>query len=514
MKSRLLILLFCSCAASWQIAAQEKIAPQRVEPKKTTDVSARATVSTYDSAGRLVSTTDATGRINRLGGAETSTIRSLANATTLAPITIQVPGDQPTIQAAINAANNGDTVLVADGTYVENINFTGKAITVTSANGPASTTIDGGGVDSVVTFKTGENANSLLTGFTITNGFSNFSKPNFGDGGGVFIGNASPTVTNNVITTNQGCAGAGISLSFGGPLIQGNTISNNSQAGCSGGTGGGGIGVRGGAPGARIIGNVIANNSMTGSGVGGGGISLFAAGAPLIQDNVFSGNNGGGEGGGISIVNDASPQIVDNLFILNTASSGGGLWWLIPTSTPGILLLNNTIAGNTAAQGSGVFADGFDSNAVFQNNAMIGNSGVNAVFCGNFNNTVPPNFVANDVFADGAAPYGGICTDQTGNNGNISADPLFVDPDVDDYHLQPSSPAIDAGNNAAPIPLPDQDIDGNPRIVNGTVDIGAYEFQGNTTTTFGTTSRIANDTASPKTIAYRLSSYGIAPSGK
>jgi len=463
----------------------------------------------------LVSTTDATGHINRLGRAETSTTRSPANtlrpeisATTLAPITINVPGDQPTIQAAINAASNGDTVLVADGIYVENINFTGKAITVTSVNGPSSTTIDGARLDSVVTFRSGEGANAVLTGFTITNGFSNFNKPNFGDGGGVFIRNASPTVTNNVITANQGCAGTGISISSGGPLIQGNTISNNSQAGCTGGTGGGGIGVLGGS-GVRIIGNVIANNSMTGSGIGGGGISLFGAGAPLIQDNIFSGNNGGGEGGGISIVNDASPQIVDNLFIRNSASSGGGLWWLIPTSTPGILLLNNTITGNTATQGSGVFADGFDSNAVFQNNAMIGNSGVNAVFCGNFNNTVPPNFVANDVFADAAAPYGGICTDQTDNNGNISADPLFVDPDVDDYHLQPSSPAIDAGNNAARIRLPDNDLDGNPRIVNGIVDIGAYEFQGNATTS--TTPRSPMTLPAPRPLPYRVAGDGIAP---
>ena len=84
--------------------------------------------------------------------------------------TINVPAGQPTIQAAINAASNGDTVLVAPGTYRENINFMGKAITVTSSGGPSVTTIDGGAAGSVVTFSSNEGTNSVLSGSTITNG--------------------------------------------------------------------------------------------------------------------------------------------------------------------------------------------------------------------------------------------------------------------------------------------------------------------------------------------------------
>jgi hypothetical protein len=76
----------------------------------------------------------------------------LASAKTEAQTTIRVPADQPTIQSAINGATNGDMVLVAPGTYFENINFGGKAINVTSESGPQATIIDGGNANPVVTF--------------------------------------------------------------------------------------------------------------------------------------------------------------------------------------------------------------------------------------------------------------------------------------------------------------------------------------------------------------------------
>jgi parallel beta-helix repeat protein len=467
---------------------------QQESVHRATDSSGGITISTYDSNGQLVSTTDGTGNTKYLAGVATSAPTSTHEVSTqsaqpLAPgVTIHVPADQPTIQAAINAANNGDTVLVSDGTYKENINFNGKAITVTSVNGPKVTTIDGGGTNTVVIFQTNENASSALNGFTITGGVAGFQTPNFGEGGGIFISNSSPAVTNNVIKANQGCNGIGIGIAFAGPLIQGNTISNNVQSGCSGGIGGGGISIRGASSNSRIIGNVLANNTMP---AGGGGISLFAAGGPLIENNTITGNNGGGQGGGITIANDASPQIVNNLIIHNIASQGGGVYWLIPVSMPGILLLNNTIAENDSSNGSAIFDGGFDTNIAIQNNLAIGKSGQSAYFCQQFNgNTTPAVFASNDVFAAGAAAISGNCTVTTGTNGNISSDPLFVDTSVDNFHLQPTSPAIDAGNNTARIPLPPTDLDGNPRVFHTTVDIGAFEYQGTTTTMFSSTSLI------------------------
>jgi hypothetical protein len=83
---------------------------------------------------------------------------------------ILVPEEIGTIQGAIVSAVDGDRVLVEPGTYFENINFLGKAITISSTEGPEITFIDGGGVDSVVTFNTDEGPESVIKGFTIRNG--------------------------------------------------------------------------------------------------------------------------------------------------------------------------------------------------------------------------------------------------------------------------------------------------------------------------------------------------------
>jgi len=388
-----------------------------------------------------------------------------------AQTTIRVPTDLPTIQQAINATVDGDTVLVAPGTYVENINFLGKAITVTSEGGPEVTIIDGNQAGSVVTFSSGEGQASVLRGFTLQNGFASFGDPSFGSGGGIRIENSSPTVEKNIVSNNQACAGAGIAIGFGSPIIQGNTITKNNQGGCSGGIGGGGISI-GGNSSAQILDNVISENFMGSS--DGGGISLFAAGTPTIKGNVISGNTATGlspcaEGGGIWIVNFSDALIVQNLITGNTAGCGGGIFWLVPFGALGPLLVNNTIADNDSPQGSGIFADGFDAQTELINNIVVAKAGQTAVYCGDFNDLNPPIFTFNDVFSPSGTAYGGICTDQTGINGNISNDPLFLDPANGNYHVQSGSPVIDVGDNTAQ-GLPDKDIDGDPRITDGNGD--------------------------------------------
>ena len=412
-------------------------------------------------------------------------------AISAAQTTRRVPQDFATIQAAINASANGDTVLVSSGTYTENINFKGKAITLQSVSGADTTIIDGGQLGTVVTFNTAEGPSSVLTGFTVRNGTSQF------EGSGIAVEGSSPAITFNKVVDNVGCDGIGIAVGFGSPLIQGNIINNNQRTNCSGGNGGGGILIRGASTG-QILGNVISNNKVSIGGNGGGGIALNGAGAPTLRSNVILGNTVTGvspasQGGGIWIVNDTSTLIVQNLIVGNHTDQGGGISWLVPSGARGPLLVNNTIANNDSPNGSAIFGDGFQAMANMVNNLIIGKAGQTAIFCGNFNNTTPPQFSFNDVFSLTGTAYGGICTDQTGTNGSISADPLFVAPANNDYHLQATSPAVDAGNNSAPN-LPPKDIDGDNRIINATgkpgaiVDMGADEFSSAQVLTLSTSS--------------------------
>jgi hypothetical protein len=387
-------------------------------------------------------------------------------ATPLFATIIHVPADQPTIQAGINAASNGDTVLVAPGTYKENINFNGKAITVKSSGGPKVTIIDGGGVGLVVTFSSHETSSSVLNGFTLQNGSATFNSQY--EGGGIFIAFASPTIKNNIIQNNTACAGGGgIGVYFGSPLIQGNTIKSNSQSGCSGG-GGGGI-EAGGASTVQIIGNIIQNNSWGGSG---GGVYLNAVGAALIKNNVITGN----VGGGIAMFNDVSgTAIVQNLISGNTSTGSSGVYW----SNPPAVFVNNTIVDGPASGGSTVATDDFGTPVTVANNIIVALHGAtNALSCG-FTDLIASTFYNNDIFSANGPAYGGICTDQTGMRGNISANPKFGG--TSNFRLKGGSSAIDAGSNSAP-DLPSTDIAGNLRIINGNggttaiVDMGAYEF--------------------------------------
>jgi hypothetical protein len=389
--------------------------------------------------------------------------------------TILVPADQPTIQAAIDAASNGDTILVSGGTYIENIDFKGKAVNLKSVNGPATTIIDGGAKDTVVKFSTQETPSSTIDGFTIRNGAVNPSSTF--SGSGILVGSSSPTITNNIITNNLGCQGSGIDVQFGSPLIQGNTITNNSQGGCSGGTGGGGILV-GGASQPQILNNTISHNS---TGVDGGGISLFAAGTPTIRGNFITANTASGAGGGIAMGNDSDALVQDNVLTGNTANQGGGIAALVPSGAVGPTLVNNTFYANSASNGgSELYLDGFYNQTPIYNNIFVGAAAQTAVFCDTQYLAQPPIFQFNDTFNPQGTPFAGTCTGETGTNGNVSVDPLFVNPGSD-FHLQSTSPVIDAGSNSAP-GLPKQDIASNPRVLDGngdcvaTVDMGAYEF--------------------------------------
>ena len=272
-----------------------------------------------------------------------------------AQTTHNVPASYATIQAAISASQNGDTVLVAPGTYAEHINFNGLAITVVSSGGAASTTIDGTNSGRVVTFNSSEGRTSVLDGFTITNGRSaDGATGGVGGapgepGGGILCQDTSPTIQNCVITGNTtgnghsgstggGCGGPGGGIAILGlsssPLIQGCTISHNTTGlGGHGGTGGGeggfgaGIYSSGGFQGMSIglnapeISNCTINNNVTGNGGSGG------------TGGGFGGNGGGIYVEGLQITAGHEPKITDCVIQANQTGTGG--------------------AGGTAAGGAG-----------------------------------------------------------------------------------------------------------------------------------------------------------------
>src|SRR4030095_9351387 len=297
------------------------------------------------------------------------------------PKPIREPYDQSTIQSAINVATEGDRVLVAPGTYRENINFGGKAITVTSESGPQVTIIDGGEADPVVIFLSGEGRKSVLNGFTLQNGRGLLNNQGDGVGGGITVQReSSPTITNNVIKNNQACHGGGIGIGFGSPLIQRNTITDNGNVGCSS-VGGGGIYIRG-LSSAEILDNVISNNV---SDLDGGGINMSGDGSPVVKGNIIKGNivpPPAGQGGGIWIGGFLAPLIVQNIITGNQAPFGGGIYWL---GANGSILLNNTIADNNATdRGSGIFAEGSDGRTELTNNIIVAKPGQVGLYCVNF----------------------------------------------------------------------------------------------------------------------------------
>jgi len=265
-----------------------------------------------------------------------------------------------TIQEGIDAATDGDTVLVHDGLYTGDgnyeIDYGGKAITVTSANGPADCVIDCEGRGRAFLFHTGETAASVVNGFTIRQGVGTPipSSPARG-GGGIACWRSAPTITNNVITECDGLGGPG---SGGGILCYESpaTITDNTIRDCIASQGGG-ISVWF-TSGGLISRNLIADNFAA----SGGGIRCHRSSSPTISENVIVGNTagyGGGAGGGIECSVQSSPLIANNLIAGNRCfdGSGGGIFCSLFAEP---VLIGNTFAQNSTPDDGGTPGDWFD----------------------------------------------------------------------------------------------------------------------------------------------------------
>ena len=377
--------------------------------------------------------------------------------------TIYVPDNYATIQGAIDASSNGDVVIVRPGTYVENIDFVGKAITVKSEQGASVTIIDGNEAGSVVIFDTEEGRDSVLEGFTITNGLAVY--PPNGHGGGIYCGqNSSPTIIGNIICSNiADDEGGGIYCDYSSPLVKDNLIIQNH------GFLGGGIYCKNTSYPAFVE-NIISDNV---SYFFGGGLH-FDDCSPVIIDNFISGNIVSyAHGGGLFFVS-SSGTLFGNLITQNTAADSGGAIYCEWSSS--LTLVNNTICNNSAPNtGGGIrlytYCDMTMSNTVLWNNNS--NSG-SEIYIGFFN--APSTVSLEYCCIEGGQSSCFVeqnCTLNWGA-GMIETNPLFVDSTNDDFHLTWNSPCRDTGDNSAVTEL--YDFEGDPRIALGTVDMGADEY--------------------------------------
>jgi len=252
----------------------------------------------------------------------------LLTTTCLYSTIINVPGDQPTIQAGIDASIDADTVLVQPGTYVENINYNGKLITVASlflttadTTYISQTIIDGNEFGSVVTIASGEDSTTVLLGFTITNGVS-------GSGGGIYCNNSSPSLNNLTITSNTVWAWEG-GHGFGGgiacwydssPSLNNVTISDNL---------GGGIYCYNSSPSLNnvtITGNYTKfGDSLNSTNGKGGGMDCRSNSSPTLTNVIIADNSADNAGGGINCMNNSNPSLQNVTITGNTSYSGGGI---------------------------------------------------------------------------------------------------------------------------------------------------------------------------------------------
>jgi hypothetical protein len=303
---------------------------------------------------------------------------------------IRVPGDQPTIQSGINAASNGDTVVIYPGLYYENIIFRGKNIVITSRfyeTGDLSfihsTVINGShpshaDTASCVLIINHEDSTAILQGFTITGGKGTKWKDEHSSG-----------------TYREG---GGILVAFTSPIIRNNLIINNEAIDMSGVTNAGGGGIRAGDGNPQILNNVIAQNKGQ---YGGSGVVLNWTGT-IMRNNILVKNSGGhDDGGGALWVNNSgpSPKIIENNTFADNQLLAIYLW------QGSVSIHNSIIWGNTPTSGSQI-----DKNS----------GSVIVSYC--------------DI-------QGGLS-----GTGNIANDPLFSDTL---YHLNTTSLCIDAGDTSS-----------------------------------------------------------------
>ena len=333
------------------------------------------------------------------------------------------------IQPAIDAASDGDIIVVADGTYTgdenRNLNYKSKAITVRSLNGPRNCIIDcattSAGTNSAFRFLTSEGPDSILDGFTITNATTS----------AILCTKASPTIRNCILDSNHSVYHAGaVFCKDSLATVENCVVKNNSSP-----THGGGIYCWDSNVTVRNC-AITANTAETG-----GAIYCYNSTLTLL-DSLIAGNHADFIGGGIASRFQNPVTIVNTTFVNNTAEAGPA----IHRTNTNLTIVQNCIFWNNEDEDPAtdyqIVSD--DIGPLFLSFCIV--EGAAAAISA----TSPQNV----FYADS----------------NLALDPLLAD----DYHLSSESPAVDAGDPNTII-ADRTDIDSQPRVLRRRIDIGADE---------------------------------------
>jgi len=303
------------------------------------------------------------------------------------------PANYSIIQDAINYASDGDEIEVRPGTYNEAINFKGKAVRLYSSDGPDATTIDANGAYHVVQCVSGEDANTILEGFTITDGDANGTSPN-NEGGGMYNYGSSPTVTNCIFTGNSA------------DYCGGGMENNNSSP-------------------------TVTNCIFTGNSAGYGGGMYNWLSSPTVTNCTFSGNTAYSDGGGMFNDNGSNLTVTDCIFTGNSATCGGGMY-NYDNSSPTVT--NCTFSGNTVYFGGGCIGGGMcnsGSSPMVTNCTFTGNSATCGGGMYNYDNSSPT--VTNCILSGNSAGENGGGMYNYDNSSPTVISCTFIDNEVDLY---------------------------------------------------------------------------------
>jgi predicted outer membrane repeat protein len=398
---------------------------------------------------------------------------------------LSYPITQPTF---LDAQGQGRVIFVATGKNptIEHLNLAGGDAR-NQGGGPSG--LDAGGI------LYARNANPVLRDLTMSGGGAYYGGALYLEGststltnsqlnanqatkgGAIFLRNAQVTLSNNSLDSNIAADGAGIFLSFSQSTLDGNVLTLNTATAAGGGIflessnatlrnngiftntaqTAGGIYVDGAAP--AILRNAIGGNT----GQNGGGIYLATSTATVNGNQVIA--NNGGIGAGI-YVQAGNPTLDNNVIAKNVGQiQAAGIYIL--SSSP--KLRHNTLAANVGGDGSGLFITDLGvqpANIEAVNNIFVDHTLAITLTAGN------KITLRNDLWNNNAQDWGGngIVDDK---GGHVRADPLFVNADGNDYHLQAASPARDQGAGDAGVSL---DYDNQTRPADNGFDIGADEF--------------------------------------